>query len=140
MKQGNRNNNSKQDNEKDGGDVENEEEESDAGTLEDSVELPSFASGTSGHNNITYLLYSTTCIGGVYVKDGMLSITHASEDKQLLCSHDEWIELLNIEYGIIMLTDSIIQQIARNKNGQIQSGLIKEWQDLSARYWTKRTI
>ena len=135
LKQGNRNNNSEQDNEKDDKGVENEE--SDARTLEVSVDLPSFASGISVHNNINYLIYSTTCIGGIYVKDGMLSITHASEDKQLLCRHDDWIDLLNMEYGIIMLTDSIIQQIAR-QNGQIQSGLIKEWQDLSAKYWKKR--
>ena len=138
LKQENKNNNSKQDNEKNGGDVENEQEESDAVTLGDDVDLPSFASGTSGYNNIDYLLYSVTCIGGIYVKDGVLSITYASEDKQLLCDHDEWIELLHIEHGIIMLTDSIIQQIARNKNGQVQSGLIEDWQDLSAKYLTRR--
>ena len=138
LKQENKNNNSKQDNEKDGEDVDNEQEESDTVTLGDDVDLPSFASGTSGHNNIDYLLYSVTCIGGVYVKDGVLSITYASEDKQLLCDYDEWIELLNIEHGIIMLTDSIIQQIARNKNGQVQSGLIKVWQDLTTKYLTKR--
>ena len=109
LKQGNKNNNSKQDDKKDGRDVDNEQEESDVVTIGADVDLPSFASGTSGYNNIDYLLYSVTCIGGNYVKDGVLSITYASEDKQLLCDHDEWIELLHIEHGIIMLTDSIIQ-------------------------------
>ena len=33
-----------------------------------------------------------------------------------------------------MLTDSIIQQIARNKSGQAQSGLINDWQELTTKY------
>ena len=36
------------------------------------------------------------------------------------------------------MTDSIIQQIARNKNGQAQSGLINDWQELTTKYLKMR--
>ena len=83
-------------------------------------------------------MYVSTYIVGNYIRDGALSITNKLEDRQLICKSDNWIDLLQMEQKIILLTDSIIRQIAEDKNGQAQSGLINDWQELTTKYLKSR--
>ena len=109
--------NNKENKPKDDGAVNIEQGKSDIVTIEnDDPSLSSLASGTSEFNNIEYLMYVSTYIGGNYIRDGVLSITNKSEDKQLICKSDDWLDLLQMEQKIIHMTDSIIHQIAEDKN------------------------
>ena len=105
---------------KDDGTVNIEQEEGDTATIENNdPSLSSLASGTLEFDNINYLMYVSTYIVGNYIRDGALSITNKSEDRQLICESDDWLDLLQMEQKIIILTYSIIRQIAEDKNGQV---------------------
>ena len=84
-------------------------------------------------------MYVSTYIGGNYVRDGVLSITNKSKNKQLICKSGYWLDLLQMEQKIIHMTESIIHQIAEDKNGQPQPGLINEGEELTAKYLKLRS-
>ena len=96
--------------------------------------MSSIASGTSEFDNIGYLMYISTYIGGKYIDDGLLSINNKSKNKELLYRYDDCINLLQMEEQLVQKTNSIIYQIREDENGQPQPNLAEDWGVLTARY------